>query len=114
MKKLEVGSAFFYVERCYRGQLKTGYTKVSKVGRKYFELEAYPKVKFDLETCKGVTEYAPNISLYSSEQEYLETHERHEIAQRIIRSGLTTLRKLSLTTLRSIAAELKLEGYTDN
>jgi hypothetical protein len=45
---------------------------ITKVGRKYFEVEALPRVKFEIETMSEKTEFCIDYVAYNNKQEIVE------------------------------------------
>ena len=66
---MEVGQNIFIktVGNCARNVgSKIIDTTITKVGRKYFEVEALPRTKFKIETMREVTNYSVNYIAYES------------------------------------------------
>ena len=72
MNKLTVGQTIFYQGGLGRSrsdkELKE--TVITKVGRKYFELESLYRCKFDINTLDEVSEFSSSIKLYLSKEAY--------------------------------------------
>jgi hypothetical protein len=52
---------------------------ISKIGRKYFEVEEIPNIKFQIENLRQVTNYTPDWKVYFSKQEILDEQEYDEL-----------------------------------
>lgn len=77
---------------------------VSKVGRKYFELDECPREKYDLETLRQVTETNYQNKVYIKLQDILDEKEHQKLSDEIKRAfnGYGKL-QYSLEQLRKIA-----------
>lgn len=74
--KLEIGQKVWVEERDYRGSIiKPKEATVSKIGRKYFELQEYKNTKFDLKRGFDVSYYNTRFFVYESLQEILDKNE---------------------------------------
>jgi hypothetical protein len=78
---------------------------VSKVGRKYFEVEGFYRTKFSIDELIEVSEYAPDWKVYLSKQELLDEQEFENLL-RDIRLFFSNYGKVNLTLdqLRKIKA----------
>jgi hypothetical protein len=105
--KLQVGQTV-YVE-CFgrnsflptKGEVEE--TKVTKVGKKYFEVEGKKYSKFHLDKMFNVSNYSPCMYVYLSMQEIKDKKEKQELKQ-LIREmiGGITADRLSLSQLLEI------------
>jgi hypothetical protein len=69
---------------------------VSKVGRKYFEVEGFYRTKFSIDELIEVSEYAPDWKVYLSKQELLDEQEFENLL-RDIRLFFSNYGKVNLT-----------------
>lgn len=110
--KIEVGTKLWYVES--RGgnrgvEASPREATVSKVGRKYFELEGIrngrSSRKFDIETLKDQTDTNYPYKLYETPQEIFALREREKLVQEVRKyfSGFTYQSKLTTDQLRRIS-----------
>jgi hypothetical protein len=101
--KLKVGQSVFYVDNSNR-LLKTGLTTVTKVGRDYFEVDAFNRERFFIKTMRHDSKYgSPRIVIFHSEQEYLDI-KRHQGLRAKFREvfGWNSTAKLTLEQLEAI------------
>lgn len=103
--KVTIGQTVFVVEKDYRGATK-GEPKeftVASVGRKYFTINNYHKIKFSLDTGLEHTELNYKDKAYESLNEILEEREYGQLRDNIrtVFNGFGKL-NLSLEQLRKI------------
>lgn len=104
MVKIEVGQTVWVVKKSYNGKPnEPTEAKVSKVGRKYFELEGVIRSKFDINTMVEANEFNYKSHCYLTLQEILDEREFNVLTQKM-RSFFTGYGKIniSLETLRKI------------
>jgi len=105
--KLQVGQTVYVecFERSYMAKGEVKETKVTKVGKKYFEVECAKYSKFYLDRMFNVSDYSPCMYVYLSMQEIEDKKEKQELKELIWgKSGCggSPTNKLSLAQLREI------------
>lgn len=101
--KIEVNQTMYLIEYDYRGSKKeTQAVKVSKVGRKYFELEGKPYNRYDIKTLREVKDHVYKNQCYLSIQEIEDDRELNRLTNEI--SQFFRYRtKLTIEQLREIS-----------
>lgn len=106
MKTPTIGQTVFLVTFGWRAkdEPKTTFAKVTKVGRKYFELEGC-REQFHIESGGEKTQYCSRMQVYETEQEFRDQIEHSELASKLSDVfRYAGQNKLSLDQLRRISA----------
>lgn len=99
MNKIEVGTKLYLkpVNNMARyGKVEIKEVEVTKVGRKYFEVDGFSRTKFAIEGLKQFTKYSPDWEVYFSKQDILDETE-HENLTGEIKSVFKPYGKIDLT-----------------
>ena len=113
--KLHVGQKLWMViSRPHHKNVEPVEVVISKVGKKYFELEDYHRDKFDIETLRSVNETNYKNQCYFTLQEILDNREFNRISEQLknIFVGYNEP-KLTLEQLRKIKDVIEGEKTKD-
>lgn len=104
--KLEVGQKLWIIVPEYRNQAPPNDPKetvITKIGRKYFEVDAARDVRFDIETLRDTRDANYKYLLYLTLQEILDEREQAQLQDKIGKAfSWMSIKRHSLDQLRRI------------
>jgi hypothetical protein len=87
-----------------------GLAKVTKVGRKWFEIDRMPRSRFSLDDWHEDTNYSACVELWESEQAYEDHIDATKISQKLSHNFSEYGKaRLSLSTLQKIMSLIEVE-----
>ena len=104
---IKVGQKVFVTSQ-YNRNIYVEEPIVTKVGKKYFELDSYPWDKFELETGKEKTrEYSSKYQVYESKEAYEQEKLHDKLVDTVRRSSFHSLKYSTLLAIQKLIEDDK-------